>query len=135
MTEVVDTGIGISEERQQMLFEPFLELQKKQNLDLVKDHNIGMGLSCSKVIVEGMGGSIKLSKSNEGMTIFEFRLPIESIEDEELTQPVRNSKSQITEITTIEQEATIQRNAQLLSYLKSKRLNSLHKVNYVCDIN
>ena len=31
-THVIDTGIGIEEERQKMLFIPFLELKIKQNL-------------------------------------------------------------------------------------------------------
>jgi len=30
-----------------MLFVPFLELKTKQNLQEVKDNNIGMGLACS----------------------------------------------------------------------------------------
>lgn len=46
-TEVIDSGIGISEDRQKMLFIPFMELKMKQNLAQVKDHNIGMGLGCS----------------------------------------------------------------------------------------
>ena len=47
-TEIIDTGIGIDEDRQKMLFVPFLELKMKQNLNLVKDNNIGMGLACSE---------------------------------------------------------------------------------------
>jgi hypothetical protein len=31
-TEIIDTGLGISKERQKMLFVPFLELKIKQNL-------------------------------------------------------------------------------------------------------
>lgn len=31
-TQIIDTGIGIANERQKMLFIPFLELKMKQNL-------------------------------------------------------------------------------------------------------
>ena len=46
-THVIDTGIGISKERQNMLFIPFLELKLKQNLKALKDNSIGLGLACS----------------------------------------------------------------------------------------
>lgn len=46
-THIIDTGIGIEEDRQKMLFIPFLELKMKQNLKQVKDNNIGLGLACS----------------------------------------------------------------------------------------
>ena len=56
--EIIDTGIGISEERQNMLFQPFMELKIKQNLKKVKDNNIGMGLACSHAICREMGGDM-----------------------------------------------------------------------------
>ena len=45
--EIVDSGRGIEEERQKYLFIPFQELKIKQNLKLVKDNTIGMGLACT----------------------------------------------------------------------------------------
>lgn len=62
-TTVVDAGEGISEERQKMLFIPFLELKIKQNLKKVKDHTIGMGLACSKEICNKLGGDITIVES------------------------------------------------------------------------
>ena len=44
-----------------MLFIPFLELKLKQCLDCVNDHNIGMGLACSKSITKCMQGDIKIN--------------------------------------------------------------------------
>ena len=77
-TEVIDSGIGIEEERQDILFKPFLELKRIQDLKLVKDKNIGMGLACSLSIVQQLGGDITLKKSKRGLTIFAFKLPVET---------------------------------------------------------
>jgi signal transduction histidine kinase len=42
-TEIIDSGIGISIERQQYLFQPFKELKSNPGI-----HNgIGLGLTCS----------------------------------------------------------------------------------------
>ena len=60
-THIIDTGIGIEEDRQKMLFIPFLELKMKQNLKQVKDNNIGMGLACSEAISGALHGDIKIS--------------------------------------------------------------------------
>ena len=47
IVHVVDTGEGIDRDRQNLLFRPFLELQQKQSMQLVKDNSIGLGLACS----------------------------------------------------------------------------------------
>ena len=75
-TEVIDTGIGIDEYRQEFLFKPFSELKKSQDLKLVKDCNIGMGLACSSSIVKKLGGDITLKESKRGRSIFAFKIPI-----------------------------------------------------------
>ena len=62
-TEIIDTGIGITQQRQEMLFVPFMELKKKQNLKSVKDKSLGMGLACSKEIARAMGGDITIKQS------------------------------------------------------------------------
>jgi hypothetical protein len=38
----------------------FGELNKKKSIHLVKDKNIGVGLTCSKVIAKAMGGDLKI---------------------------------------------------------------------------
>lgn len=75
-TEIVDTGIGISKNRQKMLFIPFLELKMKQNLKQVKDHNIGIGLACSDSISKACSGDITIKKSRRGLTVFAFKIPV-----------------------------------------------------------
>ena len=75
-TEVIDSGIGISKERQKMLFVPFLELKIKQNLKQVENFSTGMGLACSSVISKALGGDITLIKSKKGLTSFAFKIPV-----------------------------------------------------------
>ena len=75
-TEIIDSGLGISKERQKMLFEPFLELKIKQNLKQVQNFSTGMGLACSSAIAKALGGDITLKKSKEGISSFAFKIPV-----------------------------------------------------------
>ena len=75
-TSIIDTGIGIEQERQNMLFIPFLELKMKQNLKQVKDNNIGMGLACSEAISSALNGDITILQSQKGLTAFAFKIPV-----------------------------------------------------------
>ena len=59
-TEIIDTGQGISQERQKMLFIPFLELKNKQGIMKVKHDNIGLGLAGSRSITHRLKGDIRL---------------------------------------------------------------------------
>ena len=61
--EVIDTGIGIEKNRQNLLFQPFKELSQKQNLKLVKDNSIGMGLAFTNELINKLGGQIRLQES------------------------------------------------------------------------
>jgi len=69
---VKDNGIGIPDELQKIIFEPF----RQAEVELSKSHGgTGVGLSLTKAYVEIMGGSIELkSKSGEGTTI-SIRIP------------------------------------------------------------
>ena len=73
---VKDTGRGVSAENQNLLFRKFQ--QASDNL-LTRDttKGTGLGLYISKLMIEGMGGSIGLEKSTigEGSTFF-FTLPL-----------------------------------------------------------
>lgn len=75
--EIIDTGLGIDEEHQQYLFVPFSELMAKQDINLVKNENIGLGLTCSSVIIQKLGGSIKLLESQKNnITVFQVEMPV-----------------------------------------------------------
>ncbi len=70
---VIDTGIGIAGERQQVLFEDFTQLDASTAR---KYQGTGLGLSISKRLTELMGGDIGIdSVEGEGAT-FWFTIPV-----------------------------------------------------------
>jgi signal transduction histidine kinase len=75
-TQVIDSGIGIDPDRQDLLFTPFLELKDRIGINKAQNDNIGLGLSCSKEICKLLGGDLKLKHSEKGMTVFTFKIPI-----------------------------------------------------------
>ena len=76
-TEIIDTGLGITEEKQKLLFVPFMELKLKQNFHQVENFTIGMGLACSLAITNALGGDLALKKCGKKLTNFGFKLPVQ----------------------------------------------------------
>lgn len=64
---ISDTGIGISDEMQKIIFEPFRQVET----GICRNYGgLGLGLSITKTYIELLNGSISLkSKVNEGTTI------------------------------------------------------------------
>ncbi|MBI5044629.1 MAG: PAS domain S-box protein [Candidatus Levybacteria bacterium] len=84
---VSDTGRGISKANQALLFHKF---QQANTSILTRDttKGTGLGLYISKLIVEGMGGEIKIEDSVEGKgTTFSFTLPIATKEQQTISTP------------------------------------------------
>jgi len=76
---VEDTGIGIAEEKRQLIFEHFRQADESMNRQY---GGIGLGLSIVEGIVEAMGGNVTLaSRPNEG-SLFKFTLPLRKPHDE-----------------------------------------------------
>ena len=82
--EIADTGVGISEEQQLHLFEPFYRGESSLTSSV---EGTGLGLSITKAIIDLKGGTISV-KSGEGVgTTFVVELPLTFAQ--ETAQPVR----------------------------------------------
>ncbi len=74
---VSDTGIGMSKQQLERIFQPFMQGDSSINR---KYGGTGLGLTITKQYVELMGGELKVeSKEGEGSTFY-YTLPIEEIE-------------------------------------------------------
>ena len=65
--QVIDHGVGMSEETRKTLFEPFRT---------TKPTGMGVGLSISRAIVEAHFGRIWAEPNPSGGAIFNFSLPL-----------------------------------------------------------
>ena len=70
--EIADTGVGISEEEQERLFERFYRTEQAHT-DAVP--GVGLGLSIAKAIVEAHGGAISCESAGGTGTTFAIDLP------------------------------------------------------------
>ncbi len=70
---VVDTGIGIPEEKLSLIFESFEQVEAS----LARSHEgLGLGLSIAKQLVEMHGGTLEVRSIPEIGSLFTFTLPI-----------------------------------------------------------
>jgi len=73
---VKDTGIGMSEEFQKRLFEPF---ERERNSTASGIQGTGLGMAITKNIVEMMGGTISVISKKDVGTEFTVRLPVKKV--------------------------------------------------------
>ncbi len=71
---VRDSGIGMSEQQQQNLFQPFSQAESSTSR---KYGGSGLGLAICKKLTEKMGGTIRVQSELESGTCFSFTLPLE----------------------------------------------------------
>ena len=78
ITEIEDTGPGISEEDQTKIFEPFVQLSAS---DDEQTEGMGLGLALVDSLCKSLGGSVSVqSNVGEGAT-FRFTLPVSMEQD------------------------------------------------------
>ncbi|MGZ8182016.1 MAG: response regulator [Methylobacter sp.] len=88
--DVIDSGVGIPQDRQEELFKPFVQLEQA-NADV---KGAGLGLTMSKLLVELMGGRISVTSILGAGSTFKIELPvstatIDDIAVEEEWHPVK----------------------------------------------
>lgn len=83
---IVDNGIGMSEEFQQHLYEPFT--REEQQVEGASS-GTGLGASIAKQLVELMGGTMSFTSALGQGTTFTIRLPLEKCERSEIPQAAR----------------------------------------------
>ncbi|QUO32405.1 HAMP domain-containing histidine kinase [Faecalicatena sp. Marseille-Q4148] len=71
--QICDTGIGISAENRQRIFEPFFRVDKSRSREM---GGAGLGLSIVKKIIEKHDGTITVSNNNPQGTCFTVELPL-----------------------------------------------------------
>ncbi|EPG74422.1 PAS domain S-box protein [Leptospira fainei serovar Hurstbridge str. BUT 6] len=93
--EVADTGIGISEEAYERIFEAF----HQEDLAYTRKHKgVGLGLYICKKLAEKMGGAINLiSKQSQGST-FTLKLPLR-ITDQSVIAETKTSTKKIPKLS------------------------------------
>ncbi len=76
---VKDTGIGIARDRQEVIFERFIQAEVT---DGMARQGTGLGLSITKAYVEMLGGKIRVESEEGKGSAFYFTLPYRSGKDE-----------------------------------------------------
>lgn len=82
---IADNGIGMSEEFQQHLYEPFS--REEQQVEGASS-GTGLGVSIAKQLVELMGGTMSFTSALGQGTTFTIRLPFERCKQSEIPQTV-----------------------------------------------
>jgi signal transduction histidine kinase len=72
ISEVSDTGIGMSDETQQRIFSPFVQADGSITRQF---GGTGLGLSITKALIEAMGGNIRVVSALNKGSIFTIRMP------------------------------------------------------------
>ncbi len=90
LVEVEDTGVGIREEDQKMLFQPFVQFGES-----AIQKGTGLGLSITKQYVELMGGKIGFESTFGKGSVFRVELPVENIQESEIDTRRREEKREI----------------------------------------
>ncbi|MEO0404844.1 MAG: response regulator, partial [Bacteroidota bacterium] len=83
--KVEDTGIGISEEKLESLFNPFSQVDSSTTR---KFGGTGLGLAICKQLAELMGGEMNVSSKEGQGSIFSFFLEVDVVDSEETQEVV-----------------------------------------------
>jgi PAS domain S-box-containing protein len=86
---VKDTGIGVPKEKQQQIFEDFVQADSSHAR---RFEGTGLGLSISKRLVNAMGGHIGLSSKSGAGSTFWVTLPLEEAQARDGKRPLKGKQ-------------------------------------------
>eukprot|EP00826_Nyctotherus_ovalis_P059640 TRINITY_DN830_c0_g6_i2.p1 TRINITY_DN830_c0_g6~~TRINITY_DN830_c0_g6_i2.p1 ORF type:complete len:769 (-),score=174.74 TRINITY_DN830_c0_g6_i2:519-2825(-) len=115
MIDIIDTGIGLSEEEQKRLFKPFNQANSSVR---AKYGGTGLGLWITKQLVCLMSGFIELRSKPRKGTRFTITLPFKVVKDEEL---VAKGGEECKTPTNRVDAALANRPSEVVSSLKAKK--------------
>ncbi len=84
--KVKDTGIGISKERQEIIFDSF-EKGYEFNKKYFDKKGLGLGLAICKQLTDLMGGDIDVESEKDKGSLFALQLPFENTQDNKNIKP------------------------------------------------
>ncbi|MDR0407289.1 MAG: hypothetical protein LBH38_04425, partial [Holosporales bacterium] len=87
--DVIDTGIGMTPEQVQRIFQPF---QQAEASTTKKFGGTGLGLTITKGFCEMLGGEISVQSESGKGSIFSIKLPVET-KDSEKNKASRKQKT------------------------------------------
>jgi CheY-like chemotaxis protein len=104
---VEDTGIGMTPEEQNSVFDHFVQAEQKTSKS---QKGTGLGLSISKAYIELLGGEISLHSEKDKGSRFSFTLPYEPAEKEDQEEPVEkaSNSSMADKILVVEDDVSSQ---------------------------
>jgi hypothetical protein len=106
---VIDTGQGIDEERQNYIFQHFV--QGESSIDAVGN---GLGLSISQELAKLLGGNISVISSPEKGSIFSCKVPVQVVAEKEMVAKYSKQKILLIEGNVRQRQAMVHQ----LNYLK-----------------
>ncbi|MBE9467399.1 MAG: response regulator, partial [Bacteroidetes bacterium] len=127
---IKDTGIGIPKEKQQTIFERFIQADI---IDKKAREGAGLGLSISKAYIEMLGGKIWLESEDKLGSTFYFTIPCD-VEKTKINRNTENQKndnltSQIKKIKILIVEDDEASNLFLVALLKKLNTETLTATN------
>jgi CheY-like chemotaxis protein len=91
LIEVEDTGIGISPEEHQHIFDPFVQLNERNG-----SKGTGLGLTITRQFVRMMGGSISLHSAPAKGSLFRVELPLSEAKESDIAPIIPGQVCHVT---------------------------------------